>query len=157
METCSGSVDAIGQSRHSATTVCPASTPFCVDTSSHGEATAACVTSATKAPECASSPNAELCLGDQPSRCENGYLFRLAPCTAGKVCVVGPTSGYALCALGSSPDPSCAQTAAQYHCEGETSVDCYEGYLLGESACAGKCDVGIGQCLAEADAGRDGS
>jgi hypothetical protein len=158
METCSGSVDAVAQSRHSTMTACPASTPFCVDTSSNGERTAACATSATKAPECIAAPNANLCLDGRPSRCENGYLFTRTPCATGEACVVGPASGYALCALGSSPDPSCAETSAQYHCEGDTSVQCYDGYLLARSACAdGACDVGTGECLSGADAGRDGA
>lgn len=155
IESCAGSVDAVGQSRHSSTTACPASAPYCVDTTNGPTPSAACVESDQKAPECAADPNGSLCEDGAPTVCRNGYAFRSESCDGAHACVV--VQRQALCVVGAGPDPACAQITQQRDaCDGDVLVDCYYGYALDKTACAtGTCNADEQLCDALTDAGSD--
>jgi hypothetical protein len=51
-----------------------------------------------------------------------------------------------LCALSASPDPVCANAPAEYRCDGDAQLHCYDGFLLAKVICNGACDTEDAQC-----------
>ena len=130
----------------------------CVDTKSNGVRRAACSTSGAIDPRCAGYTRATCLDANTFLFCDLGYSSQEQSCS----CVTG-FGGYAFCALAPTVDPKCHGESV---CDGNTIVECNEGYATKRTNCEGEAPLCVRQsngahnafCAKEATcAGEDGT